>query len=85
MAGFATDIADRLAQDTMEVMDASGEDRLYVEVAAVLAAASTTLEEEYLTCIRVRLAERRARDFLKMKTGAMATDPAQAARQTPDS
>ncbi|QFS82795.1 hypothetical protein FIU97_08280 [Roseivivax sp. THAF40] len=61
---FITDLADDLARDTLKVMDATGQDRLYVEVAEVLAAASTTMEEEYLTCIRVRLAERRGRAFL---------------------
>ncbi|ETW14598.1 hypothetical protein ATO8_01785 [Roseivivax marinus] len=57
-------LADDLARDVLEAQDKMGEDRLYVEVAGVLAAASTTLEEAFLTSVRVRLAERRARDFL---------------------
>ena len=61
---FITDLADKLAQDTLKAMDETGNDRLYVELAGVLAAASTTLEEEFLTAIRVRLAERRGRAFL---------------------
>ena len=64
---FLTDLADELARDTLKVMDATGEDRLYFEVAEILAAASTTMEEEYLTCMRVRLAERRGRAFLMDK------------------
>ncbi len=48
----------------MKVMDQSGEERLYVEVGKVLAAASQSLEEAYLTEVRVRLAERQARRFL---------------------
>ncbi|MCE0504623.1 MULTISPECIES: hypothetical protein [unclassified Roseivivax] len=67
MASYITELADRLARDTLAAMDASGEDRLHVEVAEVLAAASTTLEEEYLTCMRVRLAERRGRSFLERR------------------
>ena len=61
-------LAAKLAEDTMNVMDATGEDRLFVEVGTVLAAASQSLEEAYLTEVRVRLAERKARDFLQMKT-----------------
>ncbi|MFD1344087.1 hypothetical protein [Litorisediminicola beolgyonensis] len=61
---FVTEMADKLAQDTLKAMDELGEDRLYMDVAKVLAAASTTLEEAYLTSIRVRLAERRGRAFL---------------------
>jgi len=60
-------LATKLAEDTMAVMDASGEDRLYVEVGNVLAAASQSLEEAYLTEVRVRLAERAARQFLERK------------------
>ncbi|MHA6323593.1 hypothetical protein [Roseivivax sp. CAU 1753] len=65
---FLTDLADDLARDTLKVMDATGHDRLHMEVAEVLAAASTTMEEEYLTCMRVRLAERRGRAFLEDMT-----------------
>ncbi len=60
-------LAAKLAEDTMNVMDATGEDRLFVEVGTVLGAASQSLEEAYLTEVRVRLAERKARDFLNMK------------------
>jgi hypothetical protein len=51
-------------------MDATGEERLYVEVGAVLAAASQSLEEAFLTEVRVRLAERTARRFLNKKIAA---------------
>ncbi|MFC3616492.1 hypothetical protein ACFORG_22340 [Lutimaribacter marinistellae] len=64
MAGTIETLAAKLAEDTMKVMDETGEDRLYVEVGNVLAAASQSLEEAYLTEIRVRLAERTARRFL---------------------
>ncbi|KMK67635.1 hypothetical protein [Puniceibacterium sp. IMCC21224] len=68
---FVTELADELANDTLKAMDDTGEDRLYVEVAKVLAASSTTLEEAFVTAIRVRLAERRARVYLNdfIKTG----------------
>ncbi|MBS0123958.1 hypothetical protein [Thetidibacter halocola] len=58
------ELADKLAADTIKAMDALGDDRLYEQVAKVLGASSQTSEEAYLTCIRIRLAERRGRDFL---------------------
>ncbi len=60
-------IATELADDTMKIMDATGEDRLYMEVAAVLGASSQTLEEAYLTEMRIRLYEIKARAFLNGK------------------
>ena len=63
-------LAEQLAEDTLRVQDALQEDRLYTEVAQVLAAASQSLEEAFLTEIRVRLAERKARDFLNSKVAA---------------
>lgn len=60
-------LAQKLAVDTLKVQDATGEERLYVEVGQVLGAASQSLEEAFLTEMRVRLAERKARDFLNAK------------------
>ena len=65
--GSIETLAAKLAEDTLEIMDATGADRLYVEVGNVLATASQTLEEAYLTEIRVRLAERTARRFLERR------------------
>jgi len=74
-------LAAKLAEDTMKVMDQTGQDRLYVEVGNVLAAASQSLEEAFLTEVRVRLAERVARKFLiKKVTEFKATAQAQAAQ-----
>lgn len=61
------DIASELADSTIVIMDRSGNDRLHFEVAAVLGAASQTLEEAYLTEVRVRMAGRAAKTFLKNK------------------
>ena len=58
------ELADKLAADTIKAMDALGDDRLHEEVAKVLGASSATSEEAFLTSIRIRLAERRARQFL---------------------
>ncbi|MBY6081208.1 MULTISPECIES: hypothetical protein [Ruegeria] len=64
MSDTITILAAKLAEDTMKVMDETGQDRFYVEVGDVLGAASQSLEEAFLTEIRVRLAERKARQFL---------------------
>lgn len=60
-------LATKLAEDTMKAMSELGEDRLYIEVGDILATSSLTLEEAYLTEVRVRLAERLARQFLVRK------------------
>ena len=67
MAGTIETLAAKLAEDTLDIMDKSGEDRFFVEVGTVLGAASQSLEEAYLTEIRVRLAERKARAVLNAK------------------
>lgn len=69
--GTIETLAAKLAEDTMTVMDATGEDRLYVEIGNVLSAASQSLEEAYLTEVRVRLAERAARRFLMRRAGEL--------------
>lgn len=63
-------LASKLAQDTMVAMEITGEDRLFVEVGDLLAASSQSLEEAYLTEVRVRMAERGARKFLEGKVAA---------------
>lgn len=70
MAGTIETLAAKLAEDTMAAMDETGQDRMYVEIGGVLAAASQSLEEAYLTEIRVRLAERKAREALNQKLAA---------------
>jgi hypothetical protein len=65
--GTIEKLAEKLAVDTLKVQDAIGEDRFYMEVAQVLGAASQSLEEAFLTEMRVRLAERKARDFIAEK------------------
>lgn len=64
------DIADDLASQTMEIIDATGNDDIVNEVASALGGYSQTLEEAYLTAIRVRRAEQRARAILKTQRNA---------------
>ena len=71
---MVTDLAERLADDTLKAMKHLDDDRFFMEVAAELAAASTTLEEAFLTAIRVRLAERKARAFIRARVEGQLKD-----------
>jgi hypothetical protein len=66
-------------------MDELGDDRFYMEVSKVLGATSPTTQEAFMTAIRVRLAERRARQFLeaRLRAAGDGADPPVADR-TPD-
>ncbi|MCO6381935.1 MAG: hypothetical protein JXQ91_03885 [Vannielia sp.] len=63
--GVLEDLADELAKDTIANAARLGdEDEVIRAVAKKLGTSSTTMEETFMTSIRVRLAERRARAFL---------------------
>ncbi|PRY26560.1 hypothetical protein CLV78_101659 [Aliiruegeria haliotis] len=65
--GILEDLADKLAADAIDAAEDLGNDDILNEVAKQLGATSTTMEEAYLTSIRIRLSERRARRFLEAK------------------
>lgn len=64
------EMADKLADDVLAAEAELGDDRFYEKVAQVLAAASPTFQEAYITSIRVRLAERRGREYLQRALAA---------------
>jgi len=64
MTSITEELADRLAQDTIKAAEELGDENLIAEVAKVIGIASTTTQEAFMTAIRVRLSERRARKFL---------------------
>ena len=59
------DLAEKLSADVLNAMDELGDDRLHEQVSKVLLAASPTVQEAFMTCMRFRLAERRGRKFLE--------------------
>ena len=61
------ELADNLANDEIELANKLGNDDIIYETAKVLMATSSTMEEAYMTSIRVRLAGQRARRFLEEK------------------
>jgi hypothetical protein len=65
------EMADKLADDVLAAERELGDDRLVEKVSQVLMAASPTFQEAFMTSIRVRLAERRGREFLEAALAAM--------------
>ncbi len=63
--GIAEDLADALARDTIEAAEALNDDLLIEQVAKQIGASSQTTQEAFMTAVRVRLAEKRARKFLE--------------------
>ncbi len=65
------DLADQLSGDCFKAMADTGDDRLYERVAKTIAAMSPSMEEAFMTSIRLRLAERRGRQFLEAETARL--------------
>lgn len=64
------DLGDKLAQDVIAALEELGDDRFYDKVGKILADGSPTLQDTFMTAIRVRLAERRARAYLEQSLAA---------------
>lgn len=64
MADFIQDLADALARDVLAASKDLGDPFFHEQVSKVLGASSTTLQEAFLTSIRIRQAEARGREFL---------------------
>lgn len=58
------DLADDLACKALDAAKKAGDEGIVDRVAQTIGASSTTMEEAFLTAIRIRRAERRARDYL---------------------
>jgi len=58
------DLADELAREALAAAEVSGDTTIVDQVGEVLGASSQTLQEAYLTAVRVRRAEKRARALL---------------------
>jgi len=58
------DMADEIAQLALADEKRTGDENIIREVAEILGASSQTLQEAFLTSVRVRRAERRARELL---------------------
>lgn len=63
--GIVEDVADELALESLKIIQATGDDAFVQKVAETIGSSSQTMQEAYLTAIRVRRAETRARVMLK--------------------
>ncbi|MEM6304485.1 MAG: hypothetical protein AAF744_07190 [Pseudomonadota bacterium] len=63
-------MANKLADDCIKVQLEIGNDRLFMELGEAIGASSQTLEEAFLTAVRTRMAEEKARNFLAQKLKA---------------
>lgn len=68
--GVLDDLADQLAIDVLNAQEELGDDRFYDKMSKVLGELSPTTQEAFMTSIRIRLAERRGRDFLNRSLAA---------------
>ncbi len=65
--GIVEDLADALAVDALKAEEQTGDDKVVDQVAEILGADSITTQEAFLTAIRVRKADKRARVYLDKK------------------
>ncbi|MFK7745318.1 MAG: hypothetical protein AB8B47_09695 [Roseobacter sp.] len=62
--GIVEDVADELALESLKIINATGDDAFVKRIADTIGGSSQTMEEAYLTAVRVRRAEQRARELL---------------------
>ncbi|WP_297772256.1 hypothetical protein [uncultured Roseovarius sp.] len=65
--GVTEDLADELARDVIKAIEATGNEDLVTDLQKVLGATSQTAEEAFLTAVRVRRANIKARALLMDK------------------
>lgn len=65
MPSLMDEIADLLARDVIKAAQELGDDTLITEIGRVIGASSTTTQEAFMTAVRVRLSEQRARKALE--------------------
>ena len=64
---YVDDVALELAQLALADAARTGDEKIVAQVGEILGASSQTLQESYLTFVRVRRAEERARNLLKSR------------------
>ena len=64
------DLADALAKDALDAAEALKDENLIDEISGVILAQSQTLQEAFMTAVRVRRSEKAGRAFLIAKVRA---------------
>ncbi|MEL6434373.1 MAG: hypothetical protein AAFZ10_02830 [Pseudomonadota bacterium] len=75
--GVTEDLADDLALKVIQYVDASGDESVITEIVTLLGATSQTAEEAFLTSLRVRRANMKARELLAGKIKAFKASKSQ--------
>lgn len=83
MSQYTEDTANELADQALAEAEACGSDKIVDQIGLLLGASSQSLEEAYLTAIRVRRSEKRARELLA-ESAAKRLAAAAAAASTDD-
>ncbi|WP_288943408.1 hypothetical protein [uncultured Roseovarius sp.] len=81
--GVTEDLADELALDVLKYIDATGDEQIVADMVKVLGATSQTAEEAFLTSLRVRRANVKARKLLLDRAKAFKEDTKAKAQQAP--
>ncbi|MEM1364089.1 MAG: hypothetical protein AAGF94_20710, partial [Pseudomonadota bacterium] len=68
--GTTEDLADELALSVIKYVDASGDDGVISDIVKILGATSQSAEEAFLTSMRVRRANQKARELLLQRVKA---------------
>lgn len=63
-------VADELAKEALELADETGNPDIIDDIKKVIGTSSTTLEEAYMTAVRVRRAETRALALMAARRAA---------------
>ncbi|WP_324754523.1 hypothetical protein [Roseovarius sp. Pro17] len=80
--GVTEDLADQLAQDALKAEEITGDEHIVDDLANMMGATSQTAEEAFLTAVRVRRANTKARKMLSDRVKAFKA--AQASKVEPD-
>lgn len=69
------DIGDELAREALDLEEQTGDEDVTKRIAEAIGSTSPTMEEEFLTALRIRRAERRARRMIDTFRRQAASSP----------
>lgn len=88
MSDYTENAANKIADLALADELLTGDMKIVQNIAEIMGASSQTLEEAFLTAVRVRRAEKRARELLDSRAAerdkALSADPATAEGPAPD-
>ncbi|KQI69769.1 hypothetical protein AN189_05235 [Loktanella sp. 3ANDIMAR09] len=74
MASYVDEVANELAAKALEDEARTGDEKIVDQISEILGTSSQTLQESYMTFIRVRRAEKRARTLLASRADKGSAD-----------